>query len=221
MSFINHHTKQIHCKVIYSGPLGSGKTSNLKWISGQLNKKDKDKQQTYESEGEGSLPFELPAHSYLPSFATSSTAFASSSLFDFLPLSIGEVHGFETRLHLYTLPSNKSDETAKQILLKGIDGLVFVADSQWDRLESNLQSIKELQERLTLQGVRLRDLPVVLQYNKRDLDSSAPLKDLRSYINLYSFKEVEAEAHRGVGVVSSLKGMTKMLLAVLKGEELY
>ena len=113
------------------------------------------------------------------------------------------------------------DETAKQILLKGVDGLVFVADSQWDRLESNLQSMKELQERLALQGVRLRDLPVVLQYNKRDLSSIASLADLRSYVNLYSFKEVEAEAHRGVGVISSLRYMTKMLLAVLKGEEPY
>ena len=218
MSFINHYTKQIHCKILYSGPLASGKTTNLRWISQQLKTKDKyenknEQERSHEwnpqTKTEVPLPFQLPTHP------------RSTSLFDFLPLNVGKVHDFNVRFHLYTLPSHKRDEITKQVLLKGVDGLIFVADSQWDRLDSNLQSMKELQERLALQGMRLRDLPIILQYNKRDLSSIASLTDLRSYVNLYGFKEVEAEAHKGVGVISSLKLITKRLLAVLRGEELY
>ena len=218
MSFINHHTKQVYCKILYAGPLGSGKTTNLQWISHRLNKKDTKKNEKYEQnekavkqdEKKSEEPFfQLPANQ------------ESSELFDFLPLSIGKVHDFHIRLHLYTFPASEKNPIAKQILLKGVDGLVFVADSQLDRLDANLQSMKELQESLILHGVRLKDLPVILQYNKRDLTSIASLTDLRSYVNLYSFREVEAKANKGVGVGRSLKSMTQMLLTVLKGGELY
>ena len=136
--------------------------------------------------------------------------------FDFLPLSLGEIRGFKTRFHLYTVPGQVFYDASRKLILKGVDGVVFVADSQVDRLDANLESLDNLRDNLAAQGYDLDTLPWVIQYNKRDLANAIQLDYLRSVINQTGVPDFEAVATTGAGVFETLKSVAKHVLVELK-----
>lgn len=193
MSFINHNEKEIHIKVVYYGPSLGGKTTNLQWVFDQTSEDRKSKLMTLQTEVERTL------------------------LFDFLPFDIGMIRGFKTRMLLYSVPGQKIfDERRKQIMT-GLDGVIFVADSQTERMEENTESLKNLEQNLDLIGYNIREVPLIMQYNKRDLPNAAPLRALRAQLNQYNAPEFEATAAEGKGVFESLTSITKTIVNVLKG----
>lgn len=193
MSFINHSAKEIHCKIVYYGPSLGGKTTNLKWVY-----------QKSQSEEKSEL-IELTAN-------VERTLF-----FDFLPLNFGEIKGFKTRFHLYTVPGQVIYDASRKLILKGLDGLIFVADSQKSRMEENIQSLNNLEKNLEAQGYDIQNIPLVFQYNKRDLTDILPLSDLRRNLNKYSAPDFEGAAPKGIGVFDTLKNISKSILSRLKG----
>lgn len=193
MSFINYNAKEIHCKVVYYGPSLGGKTTNMQWIYAQTNpdlKSDLEKSDTQ----------------------TERTLF-----FDFLPIQMGDIQGFKTRLHLYTVPGQVVYDASRKLILKGLDGIIFVADSQKERMEENIESLKNLKINLDQQGYNIQEIPLIIQYNKRDLPNAASLGELRKTLNTYNAPEFEAKANQGVGVLESLKTVSKSIINVLKG----
>jgi signal recognition particle receptor subunit beta len=192
MSFINYNKKEIHCKVVYYGPSLSGKTTNMQWIYKQL-------QEVQKSE-----LFTLPTD-------TERTLF-----FDFLPLEIGKINGYNVRFHLYTVPGQVVYEASRRLILKGLDGVIFVADSQKERMEENKRSFEGLKTNLERQGYNYKTLPIVMQYNKQDLSTALSLKDLRLELNQDTFPDFTAQAHEGIGVFESLKDISKTIIASLK-----
>lgn len=192
MSVINVNTKEIHCKIVYYGPSLSGKTTNMQWIYQEVQNKNK------------SELFTLPTN-------TERTLF-----FDFLPMEVGTVQGYKLRLHLYTVPGQIVYEASRRLILKGLDGLIFVADSQAERMEENLNSLESLKKNLSQQGTDLRKIPVVIQYNKRDLPSALEINDLKLKLNPFGFPDFESRAHLGYGVFDSLKTVSKAIIASLK-----
>lgn len=195
MSFINYNAKEIHCKIVYYGPSLGGKTTNIQWIYKQTNEENKSKMMSLDTENERTL------------------------FFDFLPLNIGEIRGFKTRFHLYSVPGQVIYDASRKLVLKGLDGVIFVADSQEERMEENIQSLKNLKTNLDQQGYDIRQIPLVVQYNKRDLGNALPLPKLREALNLYNSPEFEAVASQGKGVFESLKTVSKSIITVLKGGE--
>lgn len=193
MSFINHNAKEIHCKIVYYGPSLGGKTTNIQWVYQSLAQDQRSKLVALNTEIERTL------------------------FFDFLPLEVGEIRGFQTRFHLYTVPGQVIYDASRKLILKGLDGVVFVVDSQADRLEENIESMKNLEKNLQQQGYNIREVPLVIQYNKRDLPNALPLKDLRRHLNLYNAQEVEASAFEGKGVLESFKLVSKNIIQILKG----
>lgn len=193
MSFINHNAKEIHCKIVYYGPSLGGKTTNIQWVYQTLASDQRSKLVALNTEIERTL------------------------FFDFLPLEVGEIRGFQTRFHLYTVPGQVIYDASRKLILKGLDGVVFVVDSQADRLEENIESMKNLEKNLQQQGYNIREVPLVIQYNKRDLPNALPLKDLRRHLNLYNAQEVEASAFEGKGVLESFKLVSKNIIQILKG----
>ncbi len=136
--------------------------------------------------------------------------------FDFLPLSLGEIRGFKTRFHLYTVPGQVFYDASRKLILKGVDGVVFVADSQIERMEANLESLENLQLNLSEQGYQLEKIPYVIQFNKRDLPNIAPIGELRELLNPMNVPDYEAVASRGTGVFDTLKSVAKLVLTELK-----
>jgi mutual gliding-motility protein MglA len=195
VSFINHSAKEIHCKIVYYGPSLSGKTTNLQWVY----------QKTLGDEKSDLV--ELP------------TDVERTLFFDFLPMDIGEIRGFKTRFHLYTVPGQVVYDASRRLILKGLDGVVFVADSQAERMEENLQSLRNLEKNLELQGYDIQNVPLTIQYNKRDLPNALPLHELRSALNRYNVPDFEGTAREGVGVFEALKTTSKSVIALLKGGE--
>ena len=195
MSLFNYNSKEIHCKIIYYGPAGAGKTSNIKWIyrNSQDQKEDL---------------FTIPLRT------------RPSSYFDFLPLDIGTIRGFKTRFHLYTLPGDQLFETSQKLLLKGVDGLIFVADSEKNKMEENKKSLHRLKEHLEEQGLSLGKIPTVIQYNKRDLDNVHSVAELRTALNHHNHPDFSSCAEKGEKVFEPLKTLLKMVLTVLKGAKL-
>jgi len=193
MAFINYNTKEINCKIVYYGCGLSGKTTNLQYLYDRTAENSRGKLISLSSENERTL------------------------FFDFLPLDAGEVRGFRTRFHLYTIPGQSFYEVSRQFILKGVDGIVFVVDSQRERLEANLESHESLEENLEVQGYDVRKIPVVYQYNKRDLPSSASVVELSQAFNRKSTPEFEAVANKGIGVYETLTEITKLVLLDLKG----
>lgn len=193
MSFINHNAKEIHCKIVYYGPSLSGKTTNIQWVYQSLAQDQRSKLVALNTEIERTL------------------------FFDFLPLEVGEIRGFQTRFHLYTVPGQVIYDASRKLILKGLDGVIFVADSQADRLEENIASLKNLEKNLEQQGYSIREIPLVIQYNKRDLPNALPIKELRRHLNLYNAQEVEASAFEGKGVLESFKLVSKSIIQILKG----
>ena len=194
MSFINYSSKEINCKIVYYGPAFSGKTTNLQYIYGKTHPDTKGKMITLSTETERTL------------------------FFDFLPLSLGTIRGFNIRFHLYTVPGQAYYDVSRKLILKGVDGIVFIADSQRDRIEENLLSLQNLQENLEEQGYQLRHLPMIIQYNKRDLKNILSVNELSRALNTFHHSEIEATASKGMGVFETLKMVSKLILLSLKGE---
>jgi signal recognition particle receptor subunit beta len=192
MSFINYSSREINCKIVYYGPGLCGKTTNLQYIYTKTNPEAKGKMISLATETERTL------------------------FFDFLPLSLGEIRGFKTRFHLYTVPGQVFYDASRKLILKGVDGVVFVADSQIERMEANIESLDNLRSNLQEQGYNLDKLPYVVQYNKRDLPNSAPMDELKKLINPTNVPEYEAVATTGVGVFDTLKAVAKLVLTELK-----
>lgn len=193
MSFINHNAKEIHCKIVYYGPSLGGKTTNLQWVYQRTADDQKSKLVALNADIERTL------------------------FFDFLPLNIGDIRGYKTRFHLYTVPGQVVYDASRRLIMKGLDGVIFVADSQNERMDENLESLRNLEKNLDLHGHNIREIPLVLQYNKRDLPNAATLSDLRSALNLHNSPDFEACASEGKGVMESLKTVSKSIINVLKG----
>ena len=193
MSFINYNAKEIHCKIVYYGASLGGKTTNIQWVYQSLAQDQKSKLVALNTEIERTL------------------------FFDFLPLEVGEIRGFQTRFHLYTVPGQVIYDASRKLILKGLDGVVFVVDSQADRLEENIASMKNLEKNLEQQGYNIKEIPLVIQYNKRDLPNSMPIAELRRHVNKHNAPEVEAVAFEGKGVLDSFKMVSKHVIQVLKG----
>ena len=196
MSFINYNAKEIHCKIVYYGPSLGGKTTNLQWIYQKSIAQDR------------SELVELP------------TDVERTLFFDVLPMEVGEIRGFKTRFHLYTVPGQVVYDASRRLILKGLDGIVFVADSQAERMEENLQSLRNLELNLEQQGYELRSLPLAIQYNKRDLPNALPLAELRNALNPYNAPDFEGRAREGIGVFEALKTTSKAIITTLKGGEI-
>ncbi len=193
MSFINYNAKEIHCKVVYYGPSLGGKTTNIQWVYQKTAEDQKSKLVALNSDIERTL------------------------FFDFLPLNIGDIRGFKTRFHLYTVPGQVVYDASRKLILKGLDGVVFVADSQVERMDENLESLRNLERNLEQQGYDIREVPLIMQYNKRDLPNIASLTEMRSALNPYNATEIESCASEGKGVFESLKTVSKSIINVLKG----
>ncbi len=195
MSFINYAGKEINCKIVYVGPGLSGKTTNVQHIYENTQTDRKGKLMTLSTENERTL------------------------FFDFLPLSVGEIRGYKTRFHLYTIPGQTFYEVSHQFILKGVDGVIFVADSQAERMEANIESFDLLQSSLEKQGYDLVRLPLVFQYNKRDLENAVSIKELEATFNPRKRPHFEAVASRGEGVMETLQEISQMIIRELKGGE--
>jgi signal recognition particle receptor subunit beta len=192
MSFINYAAREINCKIVYYGPGMGGKTTNLQYIYNQTNPQNRGKMVSLTGETERTL------------------------FFDFLPLNIGEIRGFKTRFHLYTVPGQHFYDASRKLVLKGVDGVIFVADSQVDRMEDNIESLKSLDVNLRDQGYDMRHMPFIFQYNKRDLANPVPMKVLHEHLNDFKAEEFEAVAMQGTGVFDSLKAISKGILKALR-----
>jgi mutual gliding-motility protein MglA len=191
MTFINYASREINCKIVYYGPGLCGKTTNLQYIYDKTNPQAKGKLISLATETDRTL------------------------FFDFLPLELGTVRGFKTRFHLYTVPGQVFYDASRKLILKGVDGVIFVADSQNERMDANLESVDNLQVNLKSQGYDLTTLPYVLQLNKRDLPNVATVEEMRRLLVKKSEPTYEAIASKGNGVFETLKGVAKLVLSEL------
>ena len=192
MTFINYASREINCKLVYYGPGLCGKTTNLQHIYAKTNPDAKGKLISLATETDRTL------------------------FFDFLPLELGNIRGFRTRFHLYTVPGQVFYDASRKLILKGVDGVVFVADSQDARMDANMESIKNLEANLRLQGYELKDLPYVLQLNKRDLADATNRDQMVQTLTLQDEPVFDAVATTGVGVFETLKSLARMVLLRLK-----
>jgi mutual gliding-motility protein MglA len=192
MTFINYASREINCKIVYYGPGLCGKTTNLQHIF------------------ESTAP---QARGKLISLATETDR---TLFFDFMPLELGTVRGFKTRFHLYTVPGQVFYDASRKLILKGVDGVVFVADSQEERMDANVESLYNLEENLQTQGYDLMKLPYVLQLNKRDLPNIIPADELAAELRRKEEPVVEAVAASGAGVFDTLKAVAKQVLTELR-----
>lgn len=192
MSFINYSSREINCKIVYYGPGLCGKTTNLQFIYKKTRPEAKGKMITLATETERTL------------------------FFDFLPLSLGDIKGFKTRFHLYTVPGQIFYDASRKLILKGVDGIVFVADSQIERMDANLESFDNMHINLEEQGYSLSNIPHVIQYNKRDLSNVVPVAEMKKVLNAAGAPDFEAVASDGTGVFETLKAIVKMVLIELK-----
>ena len=191
MTFINYAAREINCKIVYYGPGLCGKTTNLQYIYDRTNPAAKGKLISLATETDRTL------------------------FFDFLPLDLGTVRGFKTRFHLYTVPGQVFYDASRKLILKGVDGVVFVADSQIERMDANVESIENLAVNLKAQGYDLMSIPYILQLNKRDLPNVAPVDEMKRLLQRKSEPIVEAVASKGTGVFETLKGVAKLVMAEL------
>jgi signal recognition particle receptor subunit beta len=192
MTFINYAAREINCKIVYYGPGLCGKTTNLQWIYDKTNPQAKGKLISLATETDRTL------------------------FFDFLPLDLGTVRGFKTRFHLYTVPGQVFYDASRKLILKGVDGVVFVADSQEARMEANIESLVNLERNLKEQGYELKNVPYVLQFNKRDLPTALPMDEMYRQLNFKAEPTFEAVAMNGTGVFDTLKAVAKLVLTELK-----
>jgi signal recognition particle receptor subunit beta len=192
MTFINYAAREINCKIVYYGPGLCGKTTNLQWIYDKTNPQAKGKLISLATETDRTL------------------------FFDFLPLDLGQVKGFKTRFHLYTVPGQVFYDASRKLILKGVDGVVFVADSQDARMEANMESRQNLEKNLKEQGYDLANVAYALQFNKRDLPTAIPADQMYQQLNFKGEPTFEAVAVNGTGVFDTLKAVAKLVLTELK-----
>jgi len=191
VSMINYASREINCKIVYYGPGLGGKTTNLEYVYSKVNPETRGKMISLATETERTL------------------------FFDFLPVDLGSVRGFKTRFHLYTVPGQVYYNASRRLILKGVDGIVYVGDSQVERMDANIASMQNLFENLADYGYDPHKLPVVIQYNKRDLPNIVSVDELRSQLNPYDWPDYEAVAVGGEGVFDTLKTVSKMVLKAL------
>ena len=191
MSMINYASREINCKVVYYGTGLGGKTTNLEYIYSRVNPDTKGKMISLATETERTL------------------------FFDFLPIDLGSIRGFKTRFHLYTVPGQVYYNASRKLILKGVDGLVFVADSQAERAEANVEAMHNLFENLESYGSDLATIPFVIQYNKRDLENAMATEDMRAQLNPMGVPDFEAVAIEGRGVFETLTAVSKSVVKAL------
>lgn len=192
MTFINYASREINCKIVYYGPGLGGKTTNLQYIYTKTAPESKGKMISLATETDRTL------------------------FFDFLPLDLGTIRGFTTRFHLYTVPGQVFYDASRRLILKGVDGVVFVADSQEERMDANIESIRNLEENLHEHGFDLKSIPYALQFNKRDLPNVVPLPDMYRVLNYKREPTFEGVASQGIGVFDTLKAVAKQILVELR-----
>ena len=192
MTFINYASREINCKIVYYGPGLCGKTTNIQWIYEQAN-----------PEKRGTLV----------SLATETDR---TLFFDFLPLDMGMVKGFKVRFHLYTVPGQVFYDASRKLILRGCDGIIFVADSQRARMEANIESIANLATNLKENGFDIRSIPYVLQLNKRDMPSAAAVPEIERLLRFRNEPMIEAVANKGIGVIDTLKASARQILMELQ-----
>jgi mutual gliding-motility protein MglA len=188
MAVINYSKKEISAKIVYYGPSVCGKTTNIQSIYGSIKPDQKGKLVSLATEADRTL------------------------FFDFLPIEIANIRGFKTRLHFYTVPGQVYYNSTRRAVLTGVDGLVFVADSQRDKMEENVESLANLEENLNYYGKSMKTLPLVMQYNKRDLPDVTPVSEMEQILNPDGYPYFEAVATTGEGVLQTLTKVTKMVL---------
>jgi len=188
MSLINYSSREINCKIVYYGPGLCGKTTNIQYVYNKVAPETKGKLITLATEMDRTL------------------------FFDFLPLELGTVKGFKTRFHLYTVPGQVYYDASRKLILRGVDGVVFVADSQSSRFDANIESLYNLHENLEDYKLAVEDIPFVIQYNKRDMPDIIGLEDLEQELNPEGYPSLEAVATKGVGVFDTLKTVAKGIL---------
>jgi signal recognition particle receptor subunit beta len=191
MSLVNYSTREITCKIVYYGPGRSGKTSNLQYI-----------------------------HAYVPDdkkgpMVSLATETDRTLFFDFLPLDLGSISGFRTRIQLYTVPGQVYYNATRKLVLRGADGVVFVADSQREQMEENVDSLRNLHENLLEENIDIREFPMVMQYNKRDLPGVVAIEELEDALNYRGLLSYPAACITGEGVFETLKGASQLVLQSL------
>jgi small GTP-binding protein len=191
MTFINYASREINCKIVYYGPGLCGKTTNLQYIYDKTNPGAKGKLISLATETDRTL------------------------FFDFLPLELGTVRGFKTRFHLYTVPGQVFYDASRKLILKGVDGVIFVADSQVERMDANVEAIENLVVNLKSQGYDLNAIPYVLQLNKRDLPNVMTVEEMTAQLKRKEEPIIEAVAYKGTGVFETLKAVAKLVLSEL------
>src|SRR5215213_3694913 len=191
MSMINYASREINCKIVYYGPGLGGKTTNLEIVYAKVQPDTRGKLISLATETERTL------------------------FFDFLPVDLGTIRGFKTRFHLYTVPGQVYYNASRKLILKGVDGVVFVADSHPARLDANLESMDNLYQNLAEHDFDLRALPFVIQYNKRDLPDALPVEQMAETLNPTGVPSFEAVATRGTGVFDTLKAISKQVIKSL------
>ncbi len=192
MTFINYASREINCKIVYYGPGLCGKTTNIQYIYDRTNPQAKGKLISLATETDRTL------------------------FFDFLPLDLGSVKGFKVRFHLYTVPGQVFYDASRKLILKGVDGVIFVADSQNERMEANEESVYNLKMNLKEQGYDLTAIPYVLQLNKRDLPNVAPVEEMIQKLQQKQEPVFEAVASKGPGVFETLKAVARQALNDLR-----
>jgi signal recognition particle receptor subunit beta len=192
MTFINYASREINCKIVYYGPGLCGKTTNLQYI------------------------YDTTAPTAKGKLISLATETDRTLFFDFMPLELGTVRGFKTRFHLYTVPGQVFYDASRKLILKGVDGVVFVADSQDERMDANIESLYNLEENLQANGYDLSKIPYVLQLNKRDLPNVIPADEMVSELRRKDEPVHEAIAAKGNGVFDTLKSVAKQVLTELR-----
>jgi signal recognition particle receptor subunit beta len=192
MTFINYASREINCKIVYYGPGLCGKTTNIQWIFDQANPEKRGKLVSLATETDRTL------------------------FFDFLPLDMGMVKGFKVRFHLYTVPGQVFYDASRKLILRGCDGIIFVADSQRARMEANIESIANLATNLKENGFDIRSIPYVLQLNKRDMPSAATIPEMEHLLRFRGEPMIEAVANQGTGVIDTLKAAARQVLMELQ-----
>ena len=192
MSMINYASREINCKLVYYGPGLGGKTTNLEHVYQKVAPASRGKMISLATETERTL------------------------FFDFLPVDLGTIRGFKVKFHLYTVPGQVYYNASRKLILKGVDGVVFVADSQPERMEANIESIRNLEDNLKEHGFDLQTVPYALQFNKRDVPDVVPVAEMYRTLNYKREPTFEAVATTGIGVFDTLKAVAKLILVELR-----
>lgn len=196
MNRIDYAKREVNLKVVYYGPALSGKTSNLQYI------------------------YNLTAASHKSQLVSLNTEEDRTLFFDFMPLDLGEVHGFKVRLHLYTVPGQVVHDATRKHILRGVDGVVFVADSEYDRMDDNLESLQNLADNLKLHGKDISTIPLVLQLNKRDLPTAMLPAQMTEKLNLHNWPVREGIATMGMSVLETMMDAARLVLKGIKTSDL-